>query len=1635
MNHIDDCFAGARQDFLICVTVHKAAETGVPVGELYVKISLDKMSKNTKTQANSENPFFNEYFVFEFHCTLTELLRLTVLFELKRYMIYKKNVLVGELMIDLHSVWNQPNHSYFKRWGRLELPIGEHVPERGNREMGGYLQIDLAIVSQHSALKTGLGPEQDGAADAIVKWPTHHDFDDIKGNLLEDTDSDTLSNIRYFVSFFRGIFTKKSSYLIQVSFAGFKGKTHVAKNTMTPVWNQEISFAWVYPSLAQRFLILVIMQEHLQWKCVAEYEMSFEDIAFNDKPSFGPTYLHLYDPVSPMSYVGRLLMELRSETLAEGQPTHVLISQSVPAPTNWTDKPFIVEFLPILGDQIHSTASQYKFMVKLAENVSNVLEGPLKTPLGKFHSMMHTKCFRQESPFHSCLLDVNLPDNRIKFEADFFMIDIVNYIRSELAVFKIFQIKFPDRLQHQAKCLKHIINSTMEKILDSVQLHRFDYDLGVECTTWDVNRQQYLLEYFKKVPRELRALRQKLKSSYPEHLHAVIGDIVNDLHRVIGEISALSNLMHVQDDWPELLLILHAGGKEIGVCRLNAKHFLSLQKREANQANNHCWKVKSFLFKSPNCLHNCVNCGCNVGIVLGCVSIVLERERHEFFSCIAGEWASPEPMAWLPNVVQTFFRCHIYVHQAKVRPSGMENRIICDGHVRVVFAAQAAETHTTPGTCSPIWDAVITIKGLTLPGSISWYLQNPPMIGVELFNSEYDAVGSGHIVVSVITDDNDMENSRGDESRCWGRSPVQKMKKLRNVSPPPLKWVSMAKNGMVQAEVLMSVEFKELVGDSQAFGDKQPELIVGIPPAIRPNVLNYILEVIFIGLRNYTKMGMTMAGKRRAKVIMADLVLSSGLSTSRVRNSINFLVAYASGVVSLPDQQEYWPAMIATDVMVNTFCNESTLGAALIPPSPSYLQKERRCRRRSGESSAATSTVIVDGDDDLVMEETEDDKEEPPAQVDSYWKRIKIALGLRTAAYANKQALKYEEHTDASDLLDDSRFTWWTKFYNSMHLDPDETAHLCKHRLVIYTTELEQLPQFSFLQDWAVPVPLVHGVKLRKHGPPKEDVYATLKLQIKLTPCQCTAPDEGGGGGDGDMLRPLAAAINPRQQTLIKAVTDVFKITVRVYIVQGLQMRPRDWMSDSDSYVRLTLGGKMVSDRAHYVPNQSNPVFGRFFELNTSLPADHILEVAIFDHDKRKDQIIGYTRIDLEDRWQTKHRATVGIPQEYSHIGYNQWRAKALPSQLLNNLCQQRGIQPPYFYGNVIEVDGMLFGDETIISKSEELQERLSLTALKNLDKLPSFGYKLVPEHVETRSLYRDDSPGVVQGKIQMWIELYEQNMFIPPPVEITPMPPVGYEVRVVVKNLRGIQFGDKNIFGKLMSDIYVIGWCQDANKYQATDIHYRSFAGEAAFNWRMIFALKYAPNEDMMVIRRKGGLQGEEIELKRPPIIYLQIWDKDVVTRDEYLGALEVNLSNLPLPYHTERSCQPFPRTRQRINLFSRKTVHGWFPLHDAPESPNGAANSLGGKIELQLDVCTEAEASNLPAGLGHQPPMALEAPKRPETSFNPLTHPFKSAHLILWPVIRKYVFIGLFVIFVCMGLTLFFANLPNKLMSIPFK
>lgn len=57
-----------------------------------------------------------------------------------------------------------------------------------------------------------------------------------------------------------------------------------------------------------------------------------------------------------------------------------------------------------------------------------------------------------------------------------------------------------------------------------------------------------------------------------------------------------------------------------------------------------------------------------------------------------------------------------------------------------------------------------------------------------------------------------------------------------------------------------------------------------------------------------------------------------------------------------------------------------------------------------------------------------------------------------------------------------------------------------------------------------------------------------------------------------------------------------------------------------------------------------------------------------------------------------------------------------------------------------------------------------------------------------------------------MWVELYSAKKIMPPHIDITPTPPINFEVRIVVKRVKNIPFGDRNIFGKLMSDVYVTG-------------------------------------------------------------------------------------------------------------------------------------------------------------------------------------------------------------------------------------
>ncbi|XP_037905651.1 fer-1-like protein 6 [Hermetia illucens] len=849
---------------------------------------------------------------------------------------------------------------------------------------------------------------------------------------------------------------------------------------------------------------------------------------------------------------------------------------------------------------------------------------------------------------------------------------------------------------------------------------------------------------------------------------------------------------------------------------------------------------------------------------------------------------------------------------------------------------------------------------------------------------------------------------------------LQKLKALTNMFPPPLKWIPISADGAVTAEVLIS---GELIEEKDDFHDSNIEVLTKLPAEICPVNKKFRVEVIFIGFRNFRKSYYKAPmGAFRMKLFFADLSLVSGPSAPRNGQSINFTDFYSTGIVHLPEQQEYWPPVIMTHIQITKGNQEFTIGAAMLSNAHRYLMNEE-------VSCSSNKTVTFEDDDDssrathLEMEtsfysETHAETtpllskaRKPENVLSTKWQIIPSLLA--------KLKGQRKDPTIEASPKEEREFSWWTKFYNSVEHGDDNAIDVTKHHLVIYGSELENQIEFNFLQDWAEPVPLIRGIQHKRNGPPKEESYASIKCHIEVKKCKSQSQNVGPNE------KLLKNARNVRFQEICSLLVDM-EVVVRVYIVQGLRIRSMDRYSESDSYVKLQFGDKVISDRANYIPNQTNPVFGKVFQIEGIIPREHILHISLYDRDLF-DDLIGCTNIDLEDRLRSKHRAAIGISNEYSESGYNVWRDLKSPRNILHEVAAKYDLDPPEIKEDKLYFAGKVFSDTSKISRDEKLENRLCLSVLKKLDEIPEIGYKLVPEHVETRSLYRTNRPGIEQGKLQLWVEIYEKDN-VPPPLDITPIPARKYELRAIILNTSGVILDEKNIFGKKMSDIYLKGWLEDIDEAQYTDVHYRSLNGEGNFNWRMIFPLRYSRVEDKMVLRKKAAIYERfDTEVKVPPVFYLQIWDNDVFSPDDFLGVVNVNLSHFKEPVTTAKKCSLRQQTKY-VNLFNVGTVKGWFP---AEGKFSDGSIGLTGKVEMILQVLTEPEAASRPAGLGRNPPEQLPDPKRPETSFSWFANPFLSFKHILMPQIKKCLcYICIVVIIVALIITFIYA-LPGQLMK----
>uniref|UniRef100_A0A673XXY6 Myoferlin n=1 Tax=Salmo trutta TaxID=8032 RepID=A0A673XXY6_SALTR len=806
--------------------------------------------------------------------------------------------------------------------------------------------------------------------------------------------------------------------------------------------------------------------------------------------------------------------------------------------------------------------------------------------------------------------------------------------------------------------------------------------------------------------------------------------------------------------------------------------------------------------------------------------------------------------------------------------------------------------------------------------------------------------------------------------------PVVKLN-LGTVVSPKLLWFPVTKKGRNAGEMLVAAELllKEK-SDLPLVPPRRGATLYMVPQGIRPVVQLTAIEILAWGLRN-------MKTYQLATVTSPSLMVECGgevVQTAVIKNikkNPNFPGSVLFFKVLLPKEEMYTPPIVLKVMDHRPFGRKPIVGQCTLS------LEEFRCDPYVTNAEDLMACTLLTESKCAVIE-----------------------------AYLSLPVLQEEEAVD-----------WWSKFYASVGEHEKCGPYLKKgyDTLKVYEGELEEVPDFRGLTDFCKTFRLQRGKTEDEDDDPS--VVGEFKGSFRVYPLS----------DDPEMPAP------PRQFRELPE-SGLQECLVRIYVVRCMDLQPKDNNGMCDPYIKISLGKKTKDDRDDYKPNTLNPEFGRMFELSCFLPQDKDLKIAVYDYDLlSRDEKVGETVIDLENRLLSRFGAYCGLPQSYCISGTNQWRDQLKPSQILENLARLRGIPSPRTSadGSTLSFGGRDYSlldfeaNRVIHQHLGPARERMALHVLSKQG--------LVPEHVETRTLYSTYQPTLSQGKIQMWVDIFPKSLgLLGPPCHITPRQAKKYFMRAIVWNTTDVILDETSITGENMSDIYVKGWMPGMEQdKQKTDVHYRSLDGDGNFNWRFVFGFDYLPAEQLCLVSRKEHFWNlDQTEFRTPPKLIVQIWDNDKFSLDDYLGTVELDLLHLIPPAKTPEKCslkmlpgvtgstpskQPPPNS-----LFSQKSVRGWWPCMIEQDGKH----ILGGKVEMTLEIVEERAVEERPAGKGRDEPNMnpkLDFPNRPNTSFFWFTSPFKTMKFIIWRRF-KWIFIGLIVLLlVLLFLGILLYSLPN--------
>ncbi|KAM3608068.1 uncharacterized protein V6R79_018520 [Siganus canaliculatus] len=1134
--------------------------------------------------------------------------------------------------------------------------------------------------------------------------------------------------------------------------------------------------------------------------------------------------------------------------------------------------------------------------------------------------------------------------------------------------------------------------------------------------------------------------------------------LINKLHFLVEE---------PQHTVPDIFVWLLSNNKRVAYARVRARDVLFSSIPEARGI--YCGKIMTLFLKPPGkrVAGLPVQAKLDVFLWYGACSDSCHMldDLPAGFTASGGEAGRPPRQLLSTEQLKFQLRCHMYQARGLI---AADNTGLSDPFARVTYLSHSQVTNVINQTLSPTWNQCLLMSCLQLGGDGQFIKQEPPRIVVEVYDD--DALGKPEYLGATVA--------------------VPEVRLSSDpYTPPSLQYSPLHCGSQSGGDLLAAFELLQIPESGEQSLpalEEQEGGIYTVPANIRPVLSTYRLEVLFWGLRELKKVQFLSVDRPQVFIECAGKTLRSSV-IQKYKSNPNFTTLVDVMELELPENEHLHPPLSITVVDWRAFGRSTLVGNHIInslkafkytpppalpvrtqthnPPEVTYStipepQSTEELYEGVGETSAAAEPTKQD-----VLITVEDEAPAPapaPPPFEQEHKKKKESR-MKSTRRSTKRRRRTVADESAECVID-----WWSKYYASVEKQAKQTdgsllpqvfdkalpyqsllndgidslvsSSDCDKKkkqkgkvtlepavglpaklatLKLYDKELEA--EFGPFDDWVSTYELFRGKANEEEGAAEERFVGKFKGRFCLHKLAEDEDEEWNEATDTTQFK-VNRGIPPNLP---------IEVLIRVYIVSASNLHPADPDGKADPYVVLRLGKNEIKDRDNYIPKQLNPVFGRSFEMQATFPQESLLSVLIYDYDLvGGDDLIGGTHIDLENRFYSRHRATCGLPTEYSIEGYNAWRDCLKPSELLTKLCRDSGLDDPHFSPGHITVAEKVFTGKTLFMQEDEpveSYEHLSLKILHRWAEIPAVGCKLVPEHIETRTLFNKTRPGMDQGQVQMWIDMFPMDLPHPgPSVDISPRKPKGYELRIIIWNTEDVILEDTNFLtGQQSSDIYVKGWLKGfEDDRQETDVHYNSLTGEGNFNWRFVFPFSYLPAEKVVVVRKRESIFSlDKTEQKLPAILCLQVWDFETLSSDDFLGTIELDLHCFPRGAKTAKSCKAdmFTDGTERISIFQQKRSRGWWPFSKSGE--------LTGKVEAEFHLVTAEEAEKNAVGRARKEPEPLPKPNRPDTSFAWFVNPFKCFFHLIWRNYKKYIIIALILLITALFLALLFYTLPGAI------